>query len=99
MNHIYVNIFEDKIKFYITYYGQNEQRKIKEDEIILPISFSTGDRLCYIKKLISSIIDQYNIETYKVELYSDIGVEIIDAVKMEGVLEELFSSKGVMLWK
>ena len=29
----------------------------------------------------------------------DIGKEIIEAVKIEGVLEELFSCKGVELWK
>lgn len=99
MNHIYVNIYIDKVKFYIVYYEQNEKRKIKDDEIILPISFSTGDKLFYIKKLISTVIDQYNIETYNLEVDNDIGVEIVDAVKMEGVLEELFSSKGVILWK
>ena len=99
MNHIYVNIYIDKVKFYIVYYEKKEKRKIKDDEIILPISFSIGDKLFYIKKLISTVIDQYNIETYNLEVDNDIGVEIVDAVKMEGVLEELFSSKGVILWK
>ncbi|MBN9647374.1 hypothetical protein J0L31_10275 [Terrisporobacter glycolicus] len=99
MNHIYVNIYTDKVKFYIVYYDQSENRQIKDDEIILPISFSMGDKLYYIKKIISTIINQYNIESYCLEVDRDIGVEIVDAVKMEGVLEELFSSKGVMLWK
>lgn len=99
MNHIYVNIYTDKVKFYIVYYDQSDKRKIKDDEIILPISFNMGDKLYYIKKIISTIIKQYNIESYCLEVDSDIGVEIVDAVKMEGVLEELFSSKGVMLWK
>lgn len=99
MNHIYVNIYTDKVKFYIAYYDQNEKRKIKDDEIILPISFSMGDKLYYIKKIINTIINQYNIEAYCLEVDGDIGVEIVDAVKMEGVLEQLFSSKGVVLWK
>ena len=99
MNHIYVNIYIDKIKFYIVYYGKNKKKGIKDDEIILPVSFSMGDKLYYIKKLISTIIDQYNIETYNFEIDNDVGVEIIDSVKIEGVLEELFSSKGVILWK
>lgn len=99
MNHIYVNIYKDKVKFYIVYYDQSERRQIKNDEIILPISFSMGDKLYYIKKIISTIIKQYNIESYCLEVDSDIGVDIVEAVKMEGVLEELFSSKGVMLWK
>lgn len=80
-------------------YGKREIYKIKENEIILPISFSIGDKLSYIKKIISVIIEQYNIETYSMEIDKDIGIGIIEAVKMEGVLEELFSCKGVMLWK
>ena len=51
------------------------------------------------KKLISTIIDQYDVLAYNMEVDSDIGIEIVDAVKMEGVLEELFSCKGVVLWK
>ena len=47
----------------------------------------------------STIIDQYNIEKYNLELDSNIGVEIIDSVKIEGVLEELFSGKGVIPWR
>ena len=97
MIHIYVNIFEDKVDF--MEYGKREIYKIKENEIILPISFSIGDKLSYIKKIISVIIEQYNIETYSMEIDKDIGIGIIEAVKMEGVLEELFSCKGVMLWK
>ena len=82
MIHIYVNIFEDKVDFHIMEYGKREIYKIKENEIILPISFSIGDKL-----------------SYSLEIDKDIGIGIIEAVKMEGVLEELFSCKGVMLWK
>ena len=99
MNHIYIKIFEDKINFNIVDYENKEKRKIKEDEIIVPLSFSMGDKLYYIKKLISTIIDQYDVSAYNMEVDSDIGIEIVDAVKMEGVLEELFSCKGVVLWK
>lgn len=99
MNHIYIQIYVDKIRFYIVYYEKNEKRKIKDNEIILPNSFNMGDKLYYIKKMISTIIDKYNIEAYNLEVDNDIGVKIIDAVKIEGVIEELFSSKGVILWK
>lgn len=99
MNYIYIKIFQDKIEFNIVNYKKTEIIKIKENEIILPVSFSIGDRLYYIKKIISTIIDQYNIEKYNLELDSNIGVEIIDSVKIEGVLEELFSGKGVIPWR
>ena len=99
MNHIYTNIYVDKVKFYIVYFEKNERRKIKDGEITLPLSFSMGDRLCYIKKMISTIIEQYSIEAYNIQVDNDISLEIVDAVKIEGILEELFSNKGVMLWK
>lgn len=99
MNHIYINIYVDNVKFYIVCFEKNERRKIKDGEITLPLSFSMGDRLYYIKKMINTIIEQYSIEGYNIQLDNDIGVEIVDAVKIEGILEELFSSKGVMLWK
>ena len=99
MNHIYINIYVDKIKFYIVYLEKSEQRKIKDDEIILPASFCMGDRLYYIKKIIDTISNQYSIETYNIQVDEDIGIEIVESVKIEGILEELFSSKGVILWK
>ena len=51
MNHIYINIFEEKIKYYIDEFEINKRIKIKENEIIIPISFSTGERLSYIKNI------------------------------------------------
>ena len=94
-----INIFEEKIKYYIDEFETNKRIKIKENEIIIPISFSTGERLSYIKNIISILIEQYDIESYNIEVDDDIGTKIIEVVKMEGVLEELFSCKGVMLWK
>ena len=42
MNHIYINIFEEKIKYYIDEFETNKRIKIKENEIIIPISFSSS---------------------------------------------------------
>ena len=99
MNHIYINIYVDKIKFYIVCFEKSKQRKIRDGEIILPTSFCMGDKLYYIKKIISTISDQYIIKTYNIQVDNDIGIEIVESVKIEGILEELFSSKGVILWK
>ena len=88
MNHIYINIFEEKIKYYIDEFEINKRIKIKENEIIIPISFSTGERLSYIKNIISILIEQYDIESYNIEVDDDIGTKIIEVVKIEGVLEE-----------
>ncbi|MEG0855525.1 MAG: hypothetical protein RSG52_03500 [Terrisporobacter sp.] len=99
MNFLYIKIFIDELQLCIIDYRENERRKIKNEEVIFPVSFNIGDRLNYIKKIVSVIIEQYNVVGYKLEIDDDIGVEIIEAVKMEGVLEELFSCKGVEIWK
>ncbi len=99
MNHIYVNIFVDKIEINVVDYENDRSHKVKHDMILLPISFGMGDKLSYIKKLISVIIDQYDVKFYTLNIDEDIGKEIVDAVKIEGVLEELFSCKGVELWR
>lgn len=99
MNLIYINIFIDKLQICIINYINNERRKIKNEEIIIPASFTIGEKLSYIKKIVSTIIEQYNITTYTIDIDEDIGIEIIEAVKIEGVLEELFSCKGVEVWK
>ena len=68
MIHIYVNIFEDKVDFHIMEYGKREIYKIKENEIILPISFSIGDKLSYIKeKLIKK--QEYFLKNWKIQCY------------------------------
>ncbi len=99
MNHIYINIYVDKVKFHIIYHKKDEKIEIKDGEIILPVSFDMGDRLFYIKKMINTLIQQYNIEIYNIQTDEVNNIELIEIVKIQGVLEELFSSKGVVLWK
>lgn len=99
MNLIHIKIFIDRLQLSIIDYIDNKKITMKNEEVIFPVSFNIGDRLNYIKKIVSMVIEAYNISGYKIELDEDIGVEIIDAVKIEGVLEELFSCKGVELWK
>lgn len=99
MNHIYINIFVNKIEIYVSDCKNDEKYKVKHEVILLPVSFDMGDKLYYIKKIISVIINQYDIKFYKINIDEDVGKEIVDAVKIEGVLEELFSCKGVELWR
>lgn len=99
MNLIYIDIFINKLQFCVINYINNERCRVRSEEIIIPVSFSIGEKLKYIKKMISTIIEQYKITFYSIVVDDDMGVNIIDAVKIEGVLEELFSCKGVELWK
>lgn len=99
MNLIYIKIFINRLQFSVINYIDHERNELKNEEIIIPTSFSIGDKLNYIKRIINSIIEQYEIVYYNIDLDNEIGVKIIESVKIEGVLEELFSCKGVELWK
>ncbi|MGL5330777.1 MAG: hypothetical protein ACRDD7_16025 [Peptostreptococcaceae bacterium] len=94
-----INIFINRIEFGI-YRANNDRTKyILEDEIIIPKSFSIGERLSYIRKMISILVKEYGVRKAYMYVEEDIGVEIIEAVKVEGIIEELFSSCGVELCK
>lgn len=107
MVYIDMNILSDKIEFSIFRNFSNNKKVLKRNEIIFPICYSNPQRLNYIRNLMGSFIEQYNIECYKVNIGNldrneDIKIlidEMREVVKIEGVLEELFISKGVKTWR
>lgn len=107
MVYIDMNIISDKIEFSIFRNFSNNKKIIKQNEIIFPVCYSSGQRLSYIRYLIGSFIEQYSIKYYKVNIGNldrneDIKIlidEMREVVKIEGVLEELFISRGVEIWR
>lgn len=89
-----INIFVDKIEFNIFEY-KYEKKDILRDKIIVPQSFNIGDKLNYIRKFMVRLIKQYKIEKAYMNIEDSIGIDVINIVKMEGVLEELLSNCGV----
>ena len=98
--------------YYLKKHEKLEVKKFKDlfsqlNEIIFPICYSSPQRLNYIRNLMGSFIEEYNIGHYKVNIGNlnrdeDIKVlidEMREVVKIEGVLEELFISKGVKTWR
>ena len=107
MVYIDINILSDKIEFSIFRNFSNNKKILKRNEIIFPICYSSPKRLNYIRNLMGSFIEEYNIGYYKVNIGNldrdeDIKIlidEMREVVKIEGVLEELFISKGVKTWR
>ena len=107
MVYIDINILSDKIEFSIFRNFSNNKKILKRNEIIFPICYSSPQRLNYIRNLMGSFIEEYNIGHYKVNIGNldrdeDIKVlidEMREVVKIEGVLEELFISKGAKTWR
>lgn len=104
MVYVHIYIFVDKLEFNIFRNFSNNKNTIKKNEIVFPSCYSIGEKLNYIRNLTNIFVDKYNINYFKVEINNilenkKIDEECIDSIKMEGVLDELFQSKGVKLWK
>lgn len=107
MAYIDMNILSDKIEFSIFRNFSNNKKILKRNEIIFPACYSSAERLNYIRNLMGSFIEQYSIEYYKINIGNldrneDIKIlidEMREVIKIEGVLEELFLSKGVKTWR
>lgn len=99
MNFINVNIFIDRIEFYIFNIENNEKRVIMSDTIVIPKSFQIGDKLNYLRKFLIMLVQKYNIKKSNIVIEDAIGIDIIDIVKVEGIVEEVFSNCGVIICK
>ena len=68
MVYIDINILSDKIEFSIFRNFSNNKKILKRNEIIFPICYSSPQRLNYIRNLMGSFIEEYNIGHYKVNI-------------------------------
>lgn len=94
MNLISIKIYIDRIQFEIFSIYHDRRNSISQNEIKIPVSFSMGDKLEYIRNFISMIINKNKIK--KADLNIEDKLDVF-TIKMEGTLEELLSSCGVEL--
>ena len=92
MNLISINIYIDKIQFEIFSIYNDKKNIIQQNEIRIPVSFSIGDKLEYIRKFISIIIKQNKVKKAYLNIKDRLAMYTI---KFEATLEELLSSYGV----
>ena len=92
MNLISINIYIDKIQFEIFSIYNDKKNIIQQNEIRIPVSFSIGDKLEYIRKFISIIIKQNKVKKAYINIKDRLEMYTI---KFEATLEELLSSYGV----
>lgn len=92
MNLISINIYIDRIQFEIFSIYNDKKNIIQQNEIRIPVSFSIGDKLEYIRKFISIIIKQSKVKKAYLNIKDRLDV---NTIKFEGTLEELLSSYGV----
>lgn len=92
MNLISINIYIDRIQFEIFSIYNDKKNIIQQNEIRIPVSFSIGDKLEYIRKFIIMIIKQNKVKKAYLKIKDRLEMYTI---KFEGTLEELLFSYGV----
>lgn len=96
---IFINIFVDRVEFDIYSLEDDKKRDILQDKIMIPRSFDMGSKLYYIRKIMNTLIKQYNVGKAYIYTEEYLDEEIIGIIKIEGVIEELLSNCGVELCK
>lgn len=92
MNLISINIYIDRIQFEVFSIDNGKRNNVLQNEIKIPISFSMGDKLEYIRKFMSIIINRNKVK----KAYLNINDKLeVYTIKIEGIIEEVLSSYGV----
>lgn len=92
MNFISIDIYRNIIQLEVFSIYNYRKNSILQNELIIPISFSMGDKLEYIRKFISVIINQKKVKKAYLNIKDKLEV---DTIKIEGSLEEMLASYGV----
>lgn len=93
-----LNIFVDKIEFFVFKNESHNNSCILKNKIIMPKSFDIGNKLNYIRKYIESIINIYNVEFGYINIDKfTLENNFINILKVEGIIEELFLNCGVKI--
>jgi len=92
MNYISIDIYRNTIHLEVFSIYNDRENSILQNELIIPISFTMGDKLEYIRKFISVIINQKKVKKAYLNIKDKLEVNII---KIEGSLEEMLASYGV----
>ena len=81
MNLISINIYRDRIQFEVFSIYNDKRDIIIQNEIRIPVSFSMGDKLEYIRKFMSMIINQNKVKKAYLNIKDKLEVYTI---KIEG---------------
>lgn len=92
MNLISIDIYRDKIQFEVFSIYNNKRNSVLQNEIKIPISFSIGDKLEYLRKFIITIINHNKVKKAYLNINDNLDIDII---KIEGTLEAILANYGV----
>ena len=96
---INIRIFINQILFTISKFEQETEIIIIENKLVIPKSFNIGDKLKYIRKYITTLVDLYCIKQAYLNTDGYSKIEIIEILKIEGLIEESLANCGVNICK
>lgn len=96
-----INLSPEEIYYTISKNLQYNKEIIYSSKLVVPKALDIPDKLSFIRNTLISEINQYNIQSASLKIIEkDIKDEnIINLIKLEGVIQELLSTSGVEIWK
>lgn len=93
-----IKIYIDKIEFIILKDNGEYKIELYKGKIAIPKAFNKGEQLKYIRKVMATILNQYSVKNATIFL-EEVDLDVINMVKMEGVIEEVLASHEVNIWR
>lgn len=96
---INIRIFINQILFTIGKFEKETEIIMIENKLVIPKAFNIGDKLKYIRKYITTLVDLYCIKQAYLNTDEYSEIEIIELLKIEGLIEESLANCGVNICK
>ena len=95
---IEIKISPEEIYYIISIYNKGI---LHSSKLVVPRALDIPDKLSFIRNTLISIISQYNVKRANLEIIEeDLKDEnIVNLIKLEGIIQELLSTSGVEIWK
>lgn len=94
-----IRIFVNEIQFDINKMVDESETTIFQNKLVIPKALNTGEKLKYIRKFITTLVNLYSVKRAYVSTDDSIEFGIIELLKIEGLIEESLSSCGVDTWR
>ena len=96
-----IKVSPEEIYYTISKNLQYNKEILYSSNLVVPKALDIPDKLSFIRNTLISVINQYSVQRASLKIIEkDIKDEnIINLIKLEGIIQELLSTSGVEIWK
>ena len=96
-----IKVSPEEIYYTISKKLQYNKEILYSSNLVVPKALDIPDKLSFIRNTLISVINQYSVQRASLKIIEkDIKDEnIINLIKLEGIIQELLSTSGVEIWK